>query len=153
MPNDPQDPLPESKWFYRRIFTFVSTVTLLGIVWFRTNAMAEVAKSGSETAIKGLVTTVHGCLWLIGALILFYLLAPSAEQLTKLIQTGAALRSGVLFRGRQGNDKGASAQADVGARVPPGTEIALTDEIRDTGLPGIGRDPIAEREEFDGKRT
>ena len=91
---DVQDPLPESKWFWRRLFVFSVTLVLLALLWDKVDAVSDVARAGSETAIDGLVAILKSCIVLIGMLILFYLLAPSAEQLTKLIQTARVLKLG-----------------------------------------------------------
>lgn len=95
---DAQDPLPESNWLWRRIFVFLLTAALLVLVWIKVDSVADVARMGSREAIEGLVSLLRWCLWLIGILVLFYLLAPSAEQTAKLIQTARSLREGVRFQ-------------------------------------------------------
>lgn len=94
---DAQDPLPESNWFWRRVFVFGLAAGLLLLVYMKIDSVADVARQGSREAIEGLVKLLRICLWLIGGLILFYMLAPSAEQLVKLIQTAKSLRDGVRF--------------------------------------------------------
>lgn len=76
---DPQDPLPEPKWLFRRLFTYLFVVVwtvLVGCISLRVPA-------------DDLQLIV---LWLIGAVMLvttYYLLAPSAEQLAQIF---AAIR-------------------------------------------------------------
>lgn len=75
MTADPQDPLPEAQWLFRRIFTWTLTVALLGLLgWLIWRMPAEALQ---------LVA-----LWLIGLIALvvtYYLLAPSAAELARLI--------------------------------------------------------------------
>lgn len=92
---DPQDPIPDPNWLYRRLFVFVTTLILLAVFYIKLDIVGDVARGGSETAIKGLVQLLRICLLLIGALILFYMVAPSAEQITKMIATASAWKKGV----------------------------------------------------------
>lgn len=69
-----QDPLPESQWFFRRIYTWSVTALLLGLLAFVVWRMPP--------ALLQLVA-----LWLIGLIALvvtFYLLAPSAPELARI---------------------------------------------------------------------
>lgn len=86
---DPQDPLPEPTWGWRRAFVWFVTITacaLLGYIvqQLRGNAsLAEVAK------------------WLIGLiayLVTCYLIAPSAEHITRVVQAGRTMRVGAVER-------------------------------------------------------
>jgi hypothetical protein len=70
-----QDPLPEGQWFYRRVYTWSLTAILLGMLGFIVWRMPP--------ALLQLVS-----LWLIGLIALvvtYYLLAPSAPELARLI--------------------------------------------------------------------
>lgn len=92
---DPQDPLPESNWFWRRIFIFGLSIILLFGVWWYADTLATAALLLNETAIKGLISLLKFTLWIIAGLITLYLIAPSAEQAGKWIATLSAWRSGV----------------------------------------------------------
>ena len=74
---DPQDPLPESNWFWRRVFIFLLTATILFGVWYYVDTLATAALLLNETAIKGLISLLKFALWLIAGLITLYLIAPS----------------------------------------------------------------------------
>lgn len=70
-----QDPMPESQWLFRRVYTWTLTAVLLGllgwIVWRMPPALLQLV-----------------ALWLIGLIALvvtYYLLAPSAPELARLI--------------------------------------------------------------------
>ena len=70
-----QDPLPEGQWFFRRVYTWSLTAILLGMLGFIVWRMPP--------ALLQLVS-----LWLIGLIALvvtYYLLAPSAPELARLI--------------------------------------------------------------------
>lgn len=79
---DPQDPLPESNWIPRRWFAFISLVGLF--------------------TIKGFETLLDRQNWLtdvlIFTIIVCYMIAPSAEQATKMIQMASLFRHGVSFK-------------------------------------------------------
>lgn len=95
---DPQDPLPESNFLWRRVFAYVIVAALLGLVGWHVGTVGAVALNGSETAISGLVELLRLMLWLVAMVATYYLLAPSAEQIIKLVQTARVLRSGVQLR-------------------------------------------------------
>ncbi len=92
---DPQDPLPDPNWLYRRLFVFLTTFALLILFWIKLDIVGDVARGGSETAIAGLVDLLKRVTALIGFLILCYMVAPSAEQITKMIATASAWKKGV----------------------------------------------------------
>lgn len=74
MTPDPQDPLPEGQWLFRRIFTWTLTVLLLGLLaWMAWRMPADALQPVA--------------LWLIGLIALvvtYYLLAPSAAELARI---------------------------------------------------------------------
>nr|WP_316629675.1 hypothetical protein [uncultured Brevundimonas sp.] len=90
MTTDPQDPLPEGQWLFRRIFTWTLTVALLGLLgWIIWRMPAEALQ---------LVA-----LWLIGLIALvvtYYLLAPSAAELARIF---AELRVRLPFNRSNGD--------------------------------------------------
>lgn len=75
-PLDEQDPLPENKWFWRRLFAYVVTAVALGLVgWI-------VSKLASPEPLA------HIAYWLIGLCALlatYYLIAPSAEHVVRMV--------------------------------------------------------------------
>ncbi len=95
---DPQDPLPESNWTWRRILVLAGevarTAALAYILW----VLAEAALSGSVIAIKFLHELAR--LILLYGLIdrLLYLVAPSFEQIIRAGQLVAAVKAGLSFR-------------------------------------------------------
>ena len=84
MKHDPQNPLPESQWLYRRIFTWSFTAIQLGLLAWTIWRM--------PAADLQLVA-----LWQLGLLALvvtYYLLAPSAPELARIF---AEIRGGLPF--------------------------------------------------------
>lgn len=76
---DPQDPIPESNWGYRRLFLFLGLIWLLGIKTFE--ATHDTPNLWTD--------------FLILAIIVVYTIAPSAEQATKMFQIAGVLKAGV----------------------------------------------------------
>lgn len=83
---DVQDPLPESNFLYRRIYSYVATVSIWGLLVFVVYKMEE----PESLRIAALYLSL--LLWFA---ITYYMIAPSAEQITRIIQAARTLRSGV----------------------------------------------------------
>lgn len=81
-PLDAQDPLPDPSWDFRRWFVAGFFVILAGL-----RAYTVHMNKGA-----GLLD------WLMGMVIVCYLIAPSAEQMTKMLATASLLKSGVTMR-------------------------------------------------------
>lgn len=76
--SDQQDPLPESSWKHRRWFSFGVTIAcLVGVGWI-IHKLVEAAH---------LAGVAYGLIALAALLATYYLIAPSAEHVVKLIQT------------------------------------------------------------------
>lgn len=129
---DPQDPLPESNWLWRRAFIFLITIALLAGVWFKVDDLSVVALIQNETAIKGLITILKWALSLIGVMVLLYLVAPSAEQVAKMMATLSAWKSGIstVSTSRAIGSDGSSAEASVSAGRPGASPpIRVNDDV------------------------
>lgn len=75
MTPDPQNPLPESTWLYRRLYTWSLTIAAIALLWWLVRRMP--AEDLQLVA-----------LWIIGLLSLvvtYYLLAPSAPELARIL--------------------------------------------------------------------
>lgn len=115
---DLQDPLPESNWMWRRIFVYVVTAVLLWFLWGAIDRLGGVAILYPRQGVPALLSL---CRWIMAFNILmvtYYLLAPSAEQMTKMIHMAALLRSGVQFASRSVQD-GDHKEVAATAAVPP----------------------------------
>jgi hypothetical protein len=82
---DLQDPLPEGHWTFRRWFTFVlSAVCLALVAWI-------VHKLNDGGPLAGVAYCLIG---LVALVVTYYLIAPSAEHITRIVQSAAVIRGG-----------------------------------------------------------
>jgi hypothetical protein len=93
---DPQDPLPESNWLWRRLLVFL----IVGFIgWQQMMAANRIARWGDggqqSKAIDALLDMTHWHISFVGVVLLLYLVAPSAEQFAKIVQTVSAWKSGI----------------------------------------------------------
>lgn len=84
MTTDPQDPLPEQSFFYRRVFSYVIAVSLLGLIAF------VVWRIDGADQLREIA--LYLCL-LLFVVVTYYMVAPSAEHVVKMIQLGKLWRS------------------------------------------------------------
>lgn len=122
---DPQDPLPEGSFTYRRLLTFLISISVIILLWRVTGKLGEIASSPDDKlaaqAIAGLIRMTGWALLCWGLTILLYLVAPTAEQLGKLLATLSALKSGVSFRS---SASASSVQGSAQAEKTAGKEVA-----------------------------
>ena len=86
---DAQDPLPESGFLYRRITVWVVCIAILGLLWFNVHALRALEHG------DGLVEISKWLIVLIGLILTYYLIAPSAEHIVRMVQTVGAWKSGI----------------------------------------------------------
>lgn len=104
---DPQDPLPESSWFWRRLIVSVGlglcaigeAGILAVIAHIGTKALSyRDAANGAQIALQS-IDALHSLgFWLVIVILVnlaLYLIAPSAEQATKMLATVSAWKNGV----------------------------------------------------------
>lgn len=130
---DPQDPLPESNWIPRRWFVFLGRLTQTALVAACAYAIFLLGSADPTKAIGALLAIVYCLCGIIALDALLYLVAPSAEQATKMIQTVAALRSGVTFHSKTtAQTPEAKVTATAAAGVPAAPDEDLPTWRRDT---------------------
>lgn len=101
---DLQDPLPEASWLWRRVFVFATTAAVLWMLWGAIDRLAAVALSAPHLGVPALLSL---CKWIIGfsgLMATYYMVAPSAEQIVKMMKTAALLRSGLQIQGKRVED-------------------------------------------------
>ncbi len=128
---DVQDPLPETNWFWRRVYTFALSLISVAFIWYGIEALYDLRQPDAIYRVTRYMIGVHVLL------ITYYMLAPSAEQLVKLIQAAKLLQSGVTMR------RSARVETPQGGR----TEVTTTagdPEAQDTQ----NRRPEADEEDF-----
>jgi inner membrane protein involved in colicin E2 resistance len=82
-PHDPQDPLPESTWTFRRWFTYgVTVASLAGVGWI-------IHKLADGQHLAGVA---YGLIGLSALLATYYLIAPSAEHVVKIIRLASLIK-------------------------------------------------------------
>ncbi|MGW8706070.1 hypothetical protein ACWGLL_12130 [Brevundimonas sp. NPDC055814] len=79
-------PLPEAQWFWRRLFTW----TVTGWVLFHLHGLIQRMPEGD------LRTIATRLILLLGALVAFYLIGPTAEHIIALVRA---------WRGEKANDR------------------------------------------------
>lgn len=84
MTADPQDPLPEQSFLYRRIFSYGIAVSLIGLIAF------VVWRIQGDNELREIA--LYLCL-LLFVVVTYYMVAPSAEHVVKMIQLGKLWRS------------------------------------------------------------
>jgi hypothetical protein len=112
---NPQDPLPEPSWFWRRWFIITVTLALFVLRFF------AIRMPAAQKDVAGLDA-------LIGLVIVCYLVAPSAEQAIKMLAIAWALRSGVQFRAASlaQNGNGRTSSAVIAGKGAPAGDLAQT---------------------------
>lgn len=131
---DVQDPLPETNWFWRRVYTFALSLISVAFIWFGVEALYDMRQPQHVFSVTRYMIGVHVLL------ITYYMLAPSAEQMVKLIQSARLLRSGVPIT------RSAVVETPQGGR----TEVRTTAGAPET-LPPQNRSPEppeADEEDF-----
>lgn len=103
---DPQDPLPEGTFLYRRIFSYgvaVAIIALLALVVWRIEGDADLRRVATSLC------------WLLFVTVTYYMVAPSAEQVVKMMQTAKLFLGGVKVRqeAEAENDAGRAAATTV----------------------------------------
>lgn len=101
---DLQDPLPESSWLWRRVFVFATTAAVFWMLWGAIDRLAAVALAAPTLGVPALLSLCKWILGFSGLMATYYMVAPSAEQIVKLLKTAALLRSGVQVAGSRVSD-------------------------------------------------
>lgn len=146
---DMQDPLPESNWLWRRVLTFMAiTIVFLlmaalayavhrivGGVIERIEGMSAQAVSDITIRALGVIEKMFGWLyWCLLVVVTYYMVAPSAEQIAKMISAVSLLKGGVKTSSRSYVDerRGISEHTSAAGRpeIPP-----LPAPQRDSGAP------------------
>lgn len=151
---DPQDPLPEANWLWRRVFTFaclaaafliavglsIALNRIVGNIVGRLDTMdARNVAQITVVAINAILRMFTLMFYVVIIISTYYFIAPSAEQITKMIQTARLLRDGVQIASRAKAEtpegRREETQATIGRPpqpvVPPATpapEVASDDE-------------------------
>lgn len=130
---DPQDPLPESNWLWRRLLAFA----IVGVIgWQQVMAGDRIARWGDggspKEAIDALLNMTHWHMGVLGGVLLLYMVAPSAEQVAKILATLSAWKSGIstAVMSKVDTAKGTAETKTVTGPAQPPADADLPDYAR-----------------------
>lgn len=83
---DPQNPLPEASFFWRRVLTFVVCLALLGLAWHNAIQLHDLGVSSD------LLEFAKWCIGLNGFVLLCYFVGPSAAEIVSMIQSANIIK-------------------------------------------------------------
>lgn len=130
---DVQDPLPETSWLWRRIYVFTFSMISVSFIMYGLQSLYQMHDIESVYRITRYMIAVHAML------ILFYMVAPSAEQIVKLIQAARIIRSGVPM------SRSAVAETPEGGRTAVTTTSGLA-PVPDPITPAPAPSPAADED-------
>jgi hypothetical protein len=90
------DPLPEANWFWRRVFSFLFVSLMIAGMWWIGSMIDELAPHNPNLAIEKLYDAFRYAVLLTFVSVTYYMVAPSAEQVTRMWQTAALFKNGVV---------------------------------------------------------
>jgi hypothetical protein len=91
------DPLPESSWFWRRVLVFgLCTIGVIGI-WIMVQTMVNLASNQPTLIVGAFVKIIGWLLVLVWFAMTYYLIAPSAEQVVKMVNLAGMLKGGASW--------------------------------------------------------
>ncbi len=147
---DAQDPLPESNWLWRRVLTFLAIIVIfalmtglgyavhriVGGVIDRIDTMSAPAVAEITIRALGVIERMFGWMyWSLLVVVTYYMVAPSAEQIAKMISAVSLLKGGVKTASRTliDADRGTVERttATGAPEIPP-----LPPAQADSGAPG-----------------
>lgn len=115
---DVQDPLPEGNWIWRRAYTYALTIATLALIWFGVDALWKLREGASLHDIT------QRLIWLLAAVLTYYMVAPSAEQITRMIQSARIIRGGgTITRSAAAEGTEGRATATTVAQGSPAEEV------------------------------
>jgi hypothetical protein len=91
--NDPQDPLPEPTWLWRRLYVYAVSIVFMVLIWVSVHQLAEAAMMEPSRGIGALLSALKWLILTLTCVITYYLVAPSAEQIVKMIQAARIIRT------------------------------------------------------------
>ncbi len=111
---DVQDPLPESNFLWRRVFAYATSTAILALLAY------IVFKTDDPNNLESLALYLALLLWFS---LTYYMIAPSAEQIVRIIQAAKVLKAGVPIsrRAQSENADGEKVEVETTAGAPLST--------------------------------
>lgn len=129
---DVQDPLPETDWFWRRLFTFIFTLLSVAFIWYGLASLQALQQPEMIYRVTRYMIGVHVML------ITYYMVAPSAEQIIKIIQSAKIIRAGIPIT------RSVAAETPQGGRVEAKTVAGAPEVIPVPVAPPAAPEPSEE---------
>jgi hypothetical protein len=159
---DIQDPLPEANWLWRRVLSYGLCLAVLAMMVGFGWAMFKIVNSVTgkidnmnaaavvEITLASLRTVeamFRLMFWALMVVVTYYMVAPSAEQIVKMLQTAGLLKAGVQMASRTVETPERRETVSTVAQppqpvVPPASEApteTLPDEMPSISAPDGGR--------------
>lgn len=122
------DPLPEASWFWRRVFTFIVTGCVMWMIW---GGIARLGATAIMDPRRGIGALADLCRWLLlfnAMMVTYYMVAPSAEQIVKMVQTASLFKNNVQLATRGVQEDGKTEIATTVGK-PPQPEAPKVPEV------------------------
>lgn len=129
---DVQDPLPETDWFWRRLYTFLFTLLSVAFIWYGLASLQQLGQAEMIYRVTRYMIGVHVML------ITYYMVAPSAEQIIKIIQSAKIIRAGIPIT------RAVAAETPQGGRVEAKTVAGAPEALSPPPTPPAAPEPSEE---------
>lgn len=96
---DPQNPLPEPSFMWRRVLTMIVSFALLGIAWHNAIQLHDLGVSAD------LLEFAKWCIGLNGFVLLCYFIGPSAAEIVSMIQSANIIKKSLGVAGQASQDR------------------------------------------------
>jgi hypothetical protein len=110
-----QGPLPETSWFWRRVFSYGFAVASLALVGWAMITLRDLNQPDLLYSLARYLLGVHVLV------VTYYMVAPSAEQVVRTIKTASILKHGINVNFERGETAASAAQTDENqpSELPP----------------------------------
>jgi hypothetical protein len=126
---DPQNPLPEPSFFWRRILTFIVSFALLGIAWHNAIQLHDLGVSSD------LLTFAKWCIALNGFVLLCYFIGPSAAEIISMIQSARIIQKSLNVAEKAGSDANMASERRLDRAEDRAGERFATSGAADSQIP------------------
>lgn len=110
---DPQNPLPEPSFFWRRWIAIVVTAVSLFFIWNILEALHDLGHADN------LLTLAQWVIVFSGLILTYYFIAPSAAELTSMIQSASIIKKSLTLADDGSKKPAGGPETASVARFPP----------------------------------
>lgn len=141
---DPQNPLPEPSFMWRRVLTMIVSFALLGIAWHNAIQLHDLGVSSD------LLEFAKWCIGLNGFVLLCYFIGPSAAEIIGMIQSANIIKKSLGVAEKAAETPQNRAETGAGARFgPSGAAESRIPEAPLSGAPSGSDGPSPDSDEID----